>query len=50
MYKSSEWQGFLKENLYEDGFLIGAGLNKFVDDYGNTMRGILQEAGIKIVR
>ena len=50
MYKSSEWQGFLKENLYEDGFLIGPGLNKFVDDYGNTMRGILQEAGIKVVR
>lgn len=50
MYKSAEWQGFLKENLYEDGFLIGAGLNKFVDDYGNTMRGILQEAGIKVVR
>jgi len=50
MYKSSEWQGFLKENLYEDGFLIGAGLNKFVDEYGNTMRGILQEAGIKVVR
>ncbi len=50
MYKSSEWQAFLKENLYEDGFLIGAGLNKFVDDYGNTMRGILKEAGIQIVR
>ena len=50
MYKSSEWQSFLKENLYEDGFLIGAGLNAFVDEYGNTMRGILKEAGIKIVR
>jgi putative tricarboxylic transport membrane protein len=50
MHKSSQWQGFLKENLYEDGFLIGAGLNAFVDDYANTMRGILKEAGIKIVR
>jgi len=50
MHQSSEWQGFLKENLYEDGFLIGAGLNAFVDEYANTMRGILKEAGIKIVR
>ncbi|MBI3044032.1 MAG: tripartite tricarboxylate transporter substrate binding protein [Betaproteobacteria bacterium] len=50
MYKSSEWQGFLKDNLYEDGFLIGPGLNKFVADYTATMRGILKEAGLKLVR
>jgi len=50
MYKSKEWQNFLKENLYEDGFLIGPGLNKFVDEYTNTMRGILKEAGLKLVR
>ena len=50
MHKSSEWQGFLKENLYEDGFLTGAGLNAFVGEYESTMRGILKEAGIKIVR
>lgn len=50
MHQSAQWQGFLKENLYEDGFLTGAGLTAFVDDYANTMRGILKEAGIKIVR
>ncbi|MBI4194419.1 MAG: tripartite tricarboxylate transporter substrate binding protein [Betaproteobacteria bacterium] len=50
MYKSSEWQNFLKANYYEDGFLIGPGLNKFVDEYTQTMRGILKEAGIKLVR
>ena len=50
MHGSSEWQGFLKDNLYEDGFLIGAGLNTFVSEYTNTMRGILKEAGLKLVR
>ena len=50
MHQSSEWQGFLKENLYEDGFLMGDGLNKFVSEYTNTMRGILKEAGLKLVR
>ncbi len=43
-------QGFLKQNLYEDGFLTGQGLDKFVDEYTQTMRGILKEAGIKLVR
>lgn len=50
MHKSAEWQGFLKENLYEDGFLIGRDLDAFVDDYAKTMRPILKEAGIKLVR
>lgn len=50
MYKSSEWQNFLKANYYEDGFLIGAGLDKFVNEYTQQMRGILKEAGIKLVR
>ena len=50
MYKSAEWQGFLKDNLYEDGFLIGPGLDKFVSEYTTTMRGILKEAGLKLVR
>ncbi len=50
LHKTSEWQGFLKQNLYEDGFLTGQGLDKFVDEYTQTMRGILKEAGIKLVR
>jgi putative tricarboxylic transport membrane protein len=50
MHKSGEWQGFLKENLYEDGFLTGRALVAFVGDYEKTMRPILKEAGIKIVR
>jgi putative tricarboxylic transport membrane protein len=50
MHQSPEWKDFLKSNLYEDGFLIGPGLNKFVDEYTNTLRGILKEAGLKLVR
>ena len=50
LHKTKEWAGFLKENRYEDGFLTGAGLDKFTDEYTNMLRGILKEAGIKIVR
>lgn len=50
MHESSEWKNFLKENLYEDGFLIGRSLVTFVSEYEQTMRPILQAAGIKIVR
>ncbi len=50
MHETPEWQGFVKQNLYEDGFLTGQGLDKFVDEYTQTMRGILKEAGIKLVR
>ncbi len=50
MHESPEWKNFLKENLYEDGFLTGRGLVSFVSEYEKTMRPILQAAGIKIVR
>lgn len=50
MRKSKEWQAEIKKNHYVDGFLIGAPLDKFVDEYAVTLRGILKEAGIKIVR
>lgn len=50
MHATPEWQGFVKENQYEDGFLTGQGLDKFVGEYTQQMRGILKEAGIKLVR
>lgn len=50
LHASPEWQGFVKENQYEDGYMTGAPLDKFVDEYILTMRGILKEAGIKLVR
>jgi putative tricarboxylic transport membrane protein len=50
LHASPVWADFVKENQYEDGFLIGPELDKFVDEYILTMRGILKEAGIKLVR
>jgi len=50
MHKSKEWQDYVKMNHYEDGFLTGAGLRKFSEEYEQTMRGILKDAGIKLVR
>jgi len=50
LHASKEWAGFVTENQYEDGYMTGAALDKFVDEYTQTMRGILKEAGIKLVR
>jgi putative tricarboxylic transport membrane protein len=50
MHQSPAWKDFLKENYYEDGFLTGDALDKFVREYRGQMRDILKEAGIKLVR
>jgi len=50
LHATPEWKGFVKENQYEEGFMTGAELDKFVNEYILTMRGILKEAGIKLVR
>ncbi len=50
LHGTPDWANFIKENRYEDGFLTGDGLDKFVTDYTQTMRGILKDAGIKLVR
>ncbi|MDH5537165.1 MAG: tripartite tricarboxylate transporter substrate binding protein [Betaproteobacteria bacterium] len=50
LHATPEWKAYLKENQYEDGFMTGAALDKFVDEYILTLRDILKEAGIKLVR
>jgi putative tricarboxylic transport membrane protein len=50
MHATREWGAFVKDNRYEDGFLTGPALDTFVKEYTQTMRGILKEAGIKLVR
>jgi len=50
MHKSKEWQDFVKMNHYEDGFLMGADFQKFSKEFEQTQRGILKEAGIKLLR
>lgn len=50
MVKTQDWKEFLKKDHLEDGFLIGAALQKFGDEYTTQMRGILQEAGVKLLK
>ena len=48
--RTASWKKFLEDNQFEDGFQNAADLAKFYDEFTAQMRGILQEAGIKIVR
>jgi len=48
--RSASWKKFLEDNQFEDGYQNAADLAKFYDEFTAQMRGILQEAGIKIVR
>jgi len=50
LHKSKEWQAFVKQNHYEDGFLMGADFAKFSKEFEQTQRAILKEAGIKLLR
>jgi putative tricarboxylic transport membrane protein len=48
--RTASWRKFLEDNQFEDGYQNAAELAKFYDEFTGQMRGILQEAGIKIVR
>ena len=48
--RSAAWKKYLDENQFEDGFQKSVELSKFFDEYTNQMRGILKEAGAKLVR
>ena len=48
--QSASWRKFLADNQFEDGYQNAAQLTKFYDEFTQTMRGILQEAGVKLVR
>ena len=48
--KTASWKKFLADNQFEDGYQNAADLTKFYDQFTTTMRGILQEAGLKLVR
>lgn len=47
---TASWKKFLEYNLLEDGFLRSGELGKFGDTFADTMRGILKEGGLKVVR
>jgi len=48
--RTASWKKYLEDNQFEDGYQNAAGLAKFYDEFTGTMRGILQEAGVKVVR
>jgi putative tricarboxylic transport membrane protein len=48
--RTASWKQFLEKNQFEDGYQNAAELSKFYDQFTDQMRGILKEAGIKVVR
>lgn len=48
--KTATWKKYLADQQFEDGYMKSAELAKFFDTFSNQMRGILKEAGIKVLR
>ncbi len=48
--QSASWKQYLADNQFDDGFMKSAELGKFFGEFAETMRGILKEAGVKVVR
>jgi len=48
--KTASWKKYLEQNQFEDGYLKGAELNKFLSALTVQMREVLKEAGAKVVR
>jgi len=50
MAQTASWKKYLEDNLFEDGFQKGSELAKFMEQFPEQIRGILREAGVKVVR
>jgi putative tricarboxylic transport membrane protein len=48
--KTASWKKYLEQNQFEDGYLKGAELKKFIAALTVQMRDVLKEAGAKVVR
>ena len=48
--KTAAWKKYLDDQQFEDGYMKSAELSKFFDTFTEQMRGILKEAGAKVVR
>jgi putative tricarboxylic transport membrane protein len=48
--RTASWKKFLEDNQFEDGYQNAADLTRFYDQFTGQMRGILKEAGVKVVR
>jgi len=50
LHQTPAWKKYLEQNQFEDGYLKGAELNKFIEALTVQMRDVLKEAGAKVVR
>lgn len=48
--QSPSWKKYLADNLFEDGFQKGPELARFMTQFPEQIRGILQDAGVKVAR
>jgi putative tricarboxylic transport membrane protein len=48
--QTASWKKFIADNQFEDGYQTSADLVKFYEEFTDRMRGILKDAGIKVVR
>jgi putative tricarboxylic transport membrane protein len=48
--QTESWKKYLADNQFEDAYQTSAELARFYDEFTRQMRGILQEAGVKLVR
>jgi putative tricarboxylic transport membrane protein len=48
--QTASWKKYIADNQFEDGYQASADLVKFYDEFTDRMRGILKDAGIKLVR
>jgi putative tricarboxylic transport membrane protein len=48
--KTPSWQKYLADNMFEDGYLRSAELQKFGEQFSETTRNILKEGGVKVAR
>ncbi|MGH7926644.1 MAG: Bug family tripartite tricarboxylate transporter substrate binding protein [Candidatus Binatia bacterium] len=48
--KTASWKKYLAQNQFEDGYLKGPELDKFISALTVQMRDVLKEAGAKVVR
>ena len=50
MAQTPSWKKYLEDNLFEDGFLRGAELARFMEEFPKQIRSILTDAGVKPAR
>ena len=50
LVKTPAWKKYLEDNVLEDGFQGSVEHAKWFDEYAQTMRGVMKEGGIKVVR